>query len=86
MSLEFDFTVKDPEGMHARPASLLVKKAQEYQSEVKLAVADKTADAKRIFGVMGLGVAQGDVVKVTVDGPDEAEAQKGLHEFLEENL
>lgn len=86
MALEFDFTVNDPEGMHARPASLLVKKAQEYQSDVSLAVGDKTADAKRIFGVMGLGVAQGDVVKVTIQGSDEAQAEEGLRAFFKENL
>ena len=60
----FTFTVSDPEGMHARPAGRLVAKAQEYESSITVAYGGKSVDAKRIFGVMGLDVQQGDEVTV----------------------
>ena len=53
---EFKYVVTDPEGLHARPAGILVKKAAEFQSKIMIDKAGKAADAKRILGVMGLGV------------------------------
>ena len=50
---EFKYVVTDAEGIHARPAGLLVKKAGEFTSSVTIAKGDKSADAKRIFGVNG---------------------------------
>ena len=86
MSQEFTFCVSDPEGMHARPAGLLVAKAQEYDSRIVLTCGGKSVDAKRIFGVMGLGVRQGDEVTVTVQGSDEAKAAAEFEQFLKEHL
>ncbi|MBT1163693.1 MULTISPECIES: HPr family phosphocarrier protein [Bifidobacterium] len=86
MSQEFTFTVSDPEGMHARPAGLLVAKAQEYQSSIIVTRDGKSVDAKRIFGVMGLGVKQGDEVTVKVQGNDEVKAAAEFEQFLKENL
>ena len=53
---EFKYVVTDAEGIHARPAGLLVKKAAEFTSAVTITKGEKSADEKRIFGVMGLGV------------------------------
>ena len=53
--------------IHARPAGILVKQAAGYQSSVKITKGDKTADAKRIFGVMGLGGKTGEEVTITVE-------------------
>ncbi|KAB7789016.1 HPr family phosphocarrier protein [Bifidobacterium leontopitheci] len=86
MSQEFTFTVSDPAGMHARPAGLLVGKAQQYESTIIIKRGDKSVDAKRIFGVMGLGVQQGDEVTVKVQGDDEAKAAAEFEQFLKENL
>ncbi|MBW3091031.1 MULTISPECIES: HPr family phosphocarrier protein [Bifidobacterium] len=86
MSQEFTFTVSDPEGMHARPAGLLVAKAQQYDSTIIVSHDGKSVDAKRIFGVMGLGVKQGDEVTVKVQGNDEVKAAAEFEQFLKENL
>lgn len=83
---EFKYTVTDAEGLHARPAGLLVKKAAGYQSEVKLEKDGKAVDAKRIFSVMGLAVKQGEQVTITVEGADEETAVAELEEFFKENL
>ena len=82
----FTFTVSDPEGMHARPAGRLVAKAQEYESSITVAYGGKSVDAKRIFGVMGLGVKNGEEIFMTAEGADEAEAIEGMEQFFKENL
>ena len=72
---EFKYVITDPEGIHAG-----------YQSSVKIAKGEKSADAKRIFGVMGLGVKTGEEVTITVDGADEDTAITELEAFFKENL
>ena len=83
---EFSYTITDPEGMHARPAGLLVKKANEYNCSVTLKSGEKTADAKRIFAVMGLGIKQGQQVSFQLEGEEEDKAAKELEVFMKENL
>ena len=83
---EFKYVITDPEGIHARPAGILVKQAAGYQSTVKIAKGEKSADAKRIFGVMGLGVKTGEEVTITVEGADEEKAIAELESFFKENL
>ena len=82
----FTFTVSDPEGMHARPAGRLVAKAQEYESSITVAYGGKSVDAKRIFGVMALGVKKGEEITVTCDGADEDAAAAALESFFKVNL
>ena len=83
---EFKYVSTDPEGIHARPAGILVKQAAGYQSSVKIAKGEKSADAKRIFGVMGLGVKTGEEITITVEGADEDTAAAELETFFKENL
>lgn len=83
---EFKYVITDPEGIHARPAGILVKQAAGYQSAVTIAKGEKSADAKRIFGVMGLGVKTGEEVTITVEGADEDTAVAELETFFKENL
>ncbi len=83
---EFTYTIKDPEGIHARPAGLLVKEAAKYQSQVTLKAGSKSADLKRIFAVMALGVKTGTTVTITAAGEDEAAAAAALKANLQANL
>ena len=83
---EFKYVVTDPEGLHARPAGILVKKAAEFQSKIMIDKAGKAADAKRILGVMGLGVKKGEEVTITAEGEDEETAIGALEAFFKENL
>ena len=83
---EFKYVITDPEGIHARPAGLLVKKAVSYASTIMIGKGEKSADAKRIFGVMGLGVKNGEEIFMTAEGADEAEAIEGMEQFFKENL
>lgn len=83
--INFTFIVKDPMGLHARPAGLLAKEAMKYTSKITLTKGDKSGDAKRIFNIMGLGIKSGDTVEVTVEGEKEAEDKAALEAFVREN-
>lgn len=83
---EFEYTITDPQGVHARPAGILVKEAAKYQSSITIEKDGKKGDAKRIFAVMALGAKCGQKIKVTVEGADEDEAAKAVEEFLKANL
>ena len=83
---EFKYVVTDNEGIHARPAGELVKAAKEFASTIKLNKDGKAGDCKRIFGIMGLAVKQGNEVIITADGADEEEAIAEIQKVLEENL
>lgn len=82
----FSYKITDPVGIHARPAGLLIKKAGEFRSEITITKGTKTADAKKIFSVMSLGVKQNDEVTVTATGEDEDSAIEILQTFFNENL
>ena len=83
---EYKYIIKDEEGIHARPAGLLVKKASEYACDVSIEANGKKVDAKRIFGVMGLAAKCGQEIIITTEGDAEEEAIAGMSEFLEQNL
>lgn len=83
---EFQYVITDKEGIHARPAGEFVKAAKGFASTVKVVKAGKEADAKKIFGLMGLGVKCGEEITVQVDGADEDAAAAALETFLKENL
>lgn len=83
---DFTYVITDPEGIHARPAGVLVKQAAGYACTVKIAKDGREVDAKRIMGVMSLGVKCGMEVTVKCDGEDEDKAIAELETFFKENL
>jgi len=84
--VEIQYTINDELGLHARPAAHLVKKATQFQCTIQVGTPAKMVDAKRIMGVMGLSLKQGDTLTMSFDGPDEATAAETMKEFLAENL
>ena len=80
---EFQYTVKDACGIHARPAGLLVKVAKGFASTATLEKGGKTCDLRKL---MALGVKQGDTVTIKVEGDDEAACAEAIQKFLSENV
>ncbi len=78
----FMYTIKAPVGMHARHAGLLVREAGRYQSDITLSLGDREANARSVLALMGLGIRQGDLVKMTVEGEDEDSAAAELKNFM----
>ena len=83
---EFEFVVTDPQGLHARPAGLLVKEAKKFESNISVFTGARKGDLKKIFTVMALGVKQGETIKVQVEGADEEQAASTVEAFLKENF
>ena len=83
---EFQFTIKDPAGIHARPAGLLVKKAAQFQSAVTINGNGKSADAKKLIKVMSLGIKQGMEISCQIEGEDEQAAFEAMKSFFDDNL
>lgn len=83
---EIQYTITDAQGIHARPAGLLVKLAAGFPCRVTIGKNGKDMDAKRILGVMGLGVKQGEEITVKADGEQEDAAIEAIDSFLKENL
>ncbi len=82
----FDYTITDPNGLHARPAGILVKQAQTFDCEVSLSCHGKTANLKKLLAVMGLGVRHGDTVTVSAEGEGAEDCARALKLFFEENF
>ena len=83
---KFNYVIKDEVGIHARPASELVKEAKKYSSTITITKGDKSAVATKLMAVMSLGVKCGMEVVITCEGDQEEEAAVELQAFLEENL
>ena len=83
---EFQYTVKDACGIHARPAGLLVKVAKGFASTATLEKGGKTCDLRKLMALMGMGIKCGDTVTVTVEGEDEDTAAPALEAFFKEHL
>ena len=82
---QFTYTVKDPVGVHARPAGLLAKKAAEFKSKITLIKDNKRADTRRIMMLMSLNIKCGDEIVVIVEGEDEKVAAEQIEKYLTEN-
>lgn len=80
-----NLTVKVPfkEGLHARPASELVKICQVMKSEITFTKGEIKIDPKSILGIMSMGAAYGDEIVITAEGEDEANAVTSLKNFFQ---
>ena len=78
--------ITDKEGIHARPAGVVVAEAKKYASTVTIENKGKSADLKRIFGVMSLCVKCGEEVRVKCEGADEEAAAANIEKVFKENL
>ncbi|HBE9402701.1 TPA: HPr family phosphocarrier protein [Clostridioides difficile] len=76
-------SIKNASGLHSRPAGMFVKKAAEFKSTVEVVAKDKTVNAKSIMGIMSLGLAQGEELKLVVNGEDEEVALAAMVELVE---
>ena len=76
-------TLKNTIGLHARPATFFIQKANSYRSSIWVEKDDRRVNAKSLLGVLSLGVVGGMTVTLMADGEDETEARKALTSFIE---
>lgn len=82
--MERDFLITNEQGIHARPATTLVQKANKFKSEISITFNGITTDLKSIMGVLSMGVTRGSLVTIRIEGSDEAEALKEITKLLNE--
>lgn len=78
--------IKNPTGLHLRPAGILCKEAMQFKSLITFNYGGNTANAKSVLSVLGACVKSGDEIELICDGEDEEEALKSLVEAVESGL
>ena len=75
-------TVINQVGLHARPATFFIQKANEYKSSIWVEKDDRRVNAKSLLGVLSLGIVKGTAIKLIADGPDEEAAINALVDLI----
>ena len=81
-----EITVKNEVGLHARPATYFIQKANEFKSSIWIEKDDRRVNAKSLLGVLSLGIVKGTSINIIADGADEAEAIKTLSELIDSDF
>ena len=77
-----NITIQNNVGLHARPATFFIQKANSYKSSIWVEKDDRRVNAKSLLGVLSLGVTRGMQITLSADGQDEVEALNGLEELV----
>ena len=79
---QITYTITDKNGIHARPAGLIVQASKQYESAISLSCGGKTADCKKLIQLMQLGVKHGDQITVTATGEDSSDALREIEDTM----
>ena len=75
--------VQNQVGLHARPATFFIQKANEFKSSIWVEKEERRVNAKSLLGVLSLGIVGGTTIRIIADGTDEEEAVNSLVELVE---
>ena len=81
-----EVVVQNQVGLHARPATFFIQKANEYKSNIWVEKDERNVNAKSLLGVLSLGITRGASITIVAEGPDEEEAVAGLVELISSNF
>ena len=73
-----EIVVQNQVGLHARPATFFIQKANEFKSSIWVEKEERRVNAKSLLGVLSLGIVGGTAIKIIADGPDEEQAVEAL--------
>ena len=76
-------TIKNPTGLHLRPAGILCKEAMQFKSHVTFRYRENTANAKSVLSVLGACIKSGDEIELVCEGEDEKEALTSIVTAIE---
>jgi len=79
-------TVNNQVGLHARPATFFIQKANEFKSSIWVEKEERRVNAKSLLGVLSLGIVKGTAINLIADGADEKEAVEALVELINSNF
>ena len=80
--LSREVTINNQVGLHARPATFFIQKANEFKSNIWIEKEDRKVNAKSLLGVLSLGIVKGTTVKLISDGSDEKDALNTLETLI----
>ena len=81
--LQNTVVVQNQVGLHARPATFFIQKANEFKSSIWIEKEDRRVNAKSLLGILSLGIVGGTTIKIIADGADEEEAVTGLVDLVD---
>lgn len=81
-----EVTINNQVGLHARPATFFIQKANEFKSSIWIEKDDRRVNAKSLLGVLSLGIVKGTAVNIVADGVDENEAIVTLSELIDSDF
>ena len=84
--IQREVTITNSSGLHARPATFFIQKANEYRSTVMVERDDRKVNAKSLLGVLSLGIVKGSTITISAEGPDEEEAVNALCTLIAGNF
>ena len=82
MFIKKKITIRNPQGLHARPASIFVQIANKFESDITVKKDDETVNGKSIMGLLVLGANQGSEVELEISGDDAERMMNELEGFL----
>ena len=77
-----EITVQNQVGLHARPATFFIQKANDFKSSIWVEKEERRANAKSLLGVLSLGITGGTQIKIIADGHDEEAAVAELEKLI----
>ena len=81
-----EVTVTNSVGLHARPATFFIQKANSYKSSIWVEKDERRVNAKSLLGVLSMGIVSGTTITLLADGSDENEALDGLVDLIENGM
>lgn len=81
-----EVVVQNQVGLHARPATFFIQKANEFKSSIWVESKDRKVNAKSLLGVLSLGITKGLTITIIADGPDEEDAVNNLVDLISYNF
>ena len=81
-----EVTIKNNVGLHARPATFFIQKANEFKSSIWIEKNERRVNAKSLLGVLSLGIVKGSAINIIADSVDEKEAVDTLVDLISSNF
>ncbi|MDO3642373.1 HPr family phosphocarrier protein [Mucilaginibacter sp. L3T2-6] len=81
-----NYTILAPQGIHARPATMLIKLAKGFKSAISIKKDGKTVKLNSMLGLLSLNIKGGETVAVMIEGEDQVEAERAVNQFFNDYL
>lgn len=81
-----EVVINNQVGLHARPATFFIQKANEFKSSIWVEKEDRRVNAKSLLGVLSLGIVKGTTISIIADGADEEEAIETLSQLIDSDF